>query len=595
MQAFMKKWKTVNKIKNPARLANKSVTGRQKPRLPKPGTGGQTKTEIEEIIQILLQNRNIKTKKEIEEFLNPKLSEVTVSSVKITKLQVEKSVKRIKKAIKNNEQIVIFGDYDVDGICGTAILWETLNGLGAKVMPYIPNRIDEGYGLSQKGISNLKSQISNIGLIITVDNGIVANKAVDFAKKQGIDVIITDHHVVSKSLPKAFSIVHTTLLCGAGVAYLLAKEIKNPARLASESVTGRQKSSIINHYDHLELVALATVADLVPLLGANRTLLKYGLLELQKTKRPGLLALFREAQIDPENIGVYEIGHIIAPRLNAMGRLESAMDSLRLVCTTNKERAGELALKLGLTNKERQNITEEATLNAKTKVRSSGAEKDSLLFIYDSSYDQGVIGLVAGKLVEEFYKPSIVLSKGEKYSKASARSVSGFNMVEFIRNELDLLVDVGGHPMAAGFTIETDKIPILEKRLKKRAEKLLKKELLERSIRIDLEIPFSQISQALYDAIQKLQPFGMKNTEPLFLTSNFIIEDLRLVGNGGKHLKIRFTIQDSRFTIEGIAFGMGDSNEFKIGDSVDIVYTLDENKWNGYKKLQLKIKDMHKN
>ncbi len=600
----MKKWKTVNKIKNPARLASESIAGGQKSRLPKPrsalqakalqagGTGGQAKIKIEEIIQILLQNRDIKTKKETEAFLNPKLSEVTIESVRISRLQVEKSIKRIKSAIKNNEQIVIFGDYDVDGICGTAILWETLNGLGAKVMPYIPNRIDEGYGLSQKGISNLKSQISNIGLIITVDNGIVANKAVDYAKKQGIDVIITDHHVPSKSLPKAFSIVHTTLLCGAGVAYLLAKEISNIKYQISNKFPNTKSET---QEAHLELVALATVSDLVPLLGANRTLLKYGLLELQKTKRPGLLALFREAQIDPENIGVYEIGHIIAPRLNAMGRLESAMDSLRLVCTINKKRAGELALKLGSTNKERQNITEEATLNAKAKVRSSGAEKDSLLFIYDSSYEQGVIGLVAGKLVEEFYRPSIVLSKGEKYSKASARSVNGFNMIEFIREELDLLVDVGGHPMAAGFTIETDKIPVLEKRLKKKAQKLLKKELLERTIRIDLDLPYSQISQNLYDAIQKLQPFGMKNPEPVFLTNNFIVEDLRLVGNGGKHLKLEFRIQNSEFRMEGIAFGMGDSNGFKIGDSVDIVYTLDENKWNGYKKLQLKIKDIHKN
>ena len=560
----MKKWETVTKVKTES-----------------------LKLKNEEIISALLKNRGIVTKKQTEEFLNPKLSKVTLTSVKINASQVKKSVDRIKKAIKNKEQVIVFGDYDVDGICGSAILWETLNDLGAKVMPYIPNRIDEGYGLSEKGISNLKSQISNIKLIITVDNGIVANKAVQFAKKQGIDVIITDHHVPSEKLPKAFSIVHTTLLCGTGVAYLLSQEIKN-------KILNSKKTIRHNPYatSHLELVALATISDMVPLLGANRTLLKYGLLELHKTKRPGLLALFKEAQINPETIGVYEIGHIIAPRLNAMGRLESAMDSLRLVCTTNKERAEELAYKLAGTNKERQNVTEEAVLHAKAKVRASTFEKEKLLFISDESYEQGVIGLVAGRLVEEFYIPSIVISKGDIYSKASARSVTGFNIIEFIRSELELLVDVGGHPMAAGFTVETAKLELLEKNLKKRAKELLGEEKLKRLLRIDLELPVLNLNQNLYDAIQKLQPFGMKNPEPTFLTKNLVIEDIRLVGNGGKHLKIQLKSQNSKVKIDGIAFGMGEGNGFKIGDSVDVVYNLSENEWNGNKNLQLKIKDI---
>lgn len=539
------------------------------------------KLKIDEVIKTLLENRGIKTKKGREDFLNPKLLSVTVASVRISQSQVKKSVDRIKKAIKNKEQIVVFGDYDVDGICGTAILWETLNDLGAKVMPYIPHRIDEGYGLSEKGIENLRSKIQKVKLIITVDNGIVANKPVDFANKQRIDVIITDHHVSSKKLPNAFSIVHTTLLCGTGVAYMLAQELKT-------------QNSKLKNKDHLGLVALATVSDLVPLVGANRTLLKYGLLELHKTKRQGLLALFKEAQINQEAIGVYEIGYIIAPRLNAMGRLESAMDALRLVCTTNKERALELARLLGSTNKERQNVTEKAVAHAKAKVRASSFEKEKLLFIADESYEQGVIGLVAGRLVEEFYIPSIVVSKGKIYSKASARSVSGFSIIEFIRNETDLLVDVGGHPMAAGFTVETSKLALLEKNLKKRVEKILDEEMLRRLLKIDLELPILNLTQNLYDAIQKLQPFGMKNPEPTFVTKNLIISDIRLVGNDGKHLKIGFRYQDSKSRIEGIAFGMGEGNGFKIGDKVDVVYNLSENEWNGNKKIELKIKDLNR-
>ena len=550
----MKKWEIINKEKN-------------------------QKLDTEEIVKILLKNRGIKTKKEITEFLNPKLSTVTALNVGIKKSELKKSVARIKKAIKEKEQIVIFGDYDVDGVCGSAILWETLNSVGAKVLPYIPHRIDEGYGLSEKGIENLKLKIKDCSLIITVDNGIVANKAVDYAKKEGIEVIITDHHVPTKNLPKAFSIVHTTAVCGTAVAYFLAEEFKN------------QHSKFKN--SHLELVALATVADLVPLVGANRALLKQGLLELRQTKRLGLLALFKEARIMPKEIGVYEIGHMIAPRLNATGRLGSAMDSLRLICTYDNKRAEELAHKLASTNKERQGVTEEAVVHAKTKVRNSKTE-ESLLFISDEAYEQGVIGLVAGRLVEEFYKPSIVVSKGEAYSKASARSIAGFNIIEFIREELALLVDVGGHPMAAGFTVETSKLTLLEKKLKKRAKELLSEETLKRSIRIDFELPDFLIVQKMFAAIQKLQPFGMKNPEPVFLTKNLIVEDIRLVGNGGKHLKIRLKSKDLKTYFEGIAFGMGEQNGFKIGDRVDVVYNLSENEWNGNKKLQLKIKDVKK-
>ena len=532
------------------------------------------KFKTEEVVEILLKNRGIKTKTEKEAFLNPKLSEISSKTVMVDRTQLNKTIKRINLAIENKEQIVIYGDYDVDGICASAILWETLNSMGAKVMPYIPHRIDQGYGLSENGIADLTSQIKYTKLIITVDNGIVANKAVDFAKKQGIDVIVTDHHVPSKKLPKAFSIVHTTLLCGTGVAYILAQKLRD------------------SKTKYLELVALATVADLVPLIGPNRTLLKYGLLELQNTKRKGLLALFDKAKINKKTIGVYEIGHIIAPRLNAMGRIDSAMDSLRLICTTDSKRAENLADKLTTTNKQRQVLTEESSIHAKTKVRNNKEKEDRLIFIADEGYEQGVIGLIAGKLVEEFYMPSIVISKGKTFSKASARSVSGFNIIEFIREELDLLVDVGGHPMAAGFTVETKKLSLLEKKLKKRAAELLGGEMIKRSIKIDLEIPYLNINQNLYDSIQKLQPFGMKNPEPVFLTRNLIIESMRLVGKDGKHLKFNFQFPNSKFQIQAIYFGAGENSKFSIGNSVDVVYSLEANEWNGNKNLQLKIKEI---
>jgi single-stranded-DNA-specific exonuclease len=548
----MKKWNVLNK--------KKLITG---------------KKEEKDLVKILLENRGIKTKREIDEFLNSKLESVTVKSVEIDDRQLKIAISRIKLAIKNKEQIVVFGDYDVDGICGTAVLWESLNTAGAKVMPYIPHRIDEGYGLSIKGIENVKNQYDNLKLIITVDNGIVANKAVDFAKKQGIDVIITDHHVKSKKSPNALSIVHTTKLCGAGVAYLLSQEIKN-------------------QNNHLELVALATVADLVPLKGANRTLLKFGLDALRKTKRPGLLELFKEAAITKDSIGVYEIGHIIAPRLNAMGRLEYAMDSLRLICTNNQKRAEELAHLLGETNKERQDLTTQMVLHAKDLVASNKSKLKSLLFIAHESYEQGVIGLVAGKMVEEFYRPTIVVSIGEKFSKASARSISGFNMIEFIRSAQELLVDVGGHPMAAGFTIETAKLIKLRKILEHKAELLLNNDLLTRSLKIDLELPLSAIDIQLFETIQELEPFGMGNPQPVFMSKNVIIEDMRFVGVENKHVKFYFGDKVSNIKFSAIAFGMGDRlNELHIGDKVNIAFTIEKDDWNGNDRLQLKIKDIN--
>jgi single-stranded-DNA-specific exonuclease len=594
MDLIMKKWKILNKIKN------------QKSNFREEG-----------IVKALLENRGIKTKKEIDKFLDPKLETVTIESVGIDKKQVKKTISRIKSAIKNKEQIVIFGDYDVDGICGTAILWETLNSMGAKVMPYIPHRIEEGYGLSIKGIENLKLKIKNCGLIITVDNGIVASKAVNFANEQKIDVIITDHHVPpaggSKKIPNALAIVHTTKLCGTGVAYLLAQELVRgpaaslpPASAPSEAsvrAVGSPSSGVTPlAYDHLALVALATVADLVPLKGANRTLLKFGLEGLRKTKRIGLLELFKESGLEKEKIGVYEIGHIIAPRLNAMGRLEYAMDSLRLICTNNQQRAAQLAILLGSTNKERQDLTSQMVLHAIEKVSTSsrsaglrGASKTQkkLLFIADESYEQGVIGLVAGKLVEEFYRPAIVVSKGEKFSKASARSIKGFDMIEFIRSASEFLIDAGGHPMAAGFTVETTKLLKLQKVLEDKAELLLNKDLLTRSLKVDCEIPLSLIGLDLFSSLQKLSPFGMGNPEPTFVSKNVIIEDMRMVGMENKHIKFYLGDEKSGAKFGAIAFNMGDRiNELHVGDKINIVYTIAKDDWNGNERLQLKIKDM---
>lgn len=541
---------------------------------------------IEDLINALLMNREIKTKKQRNDFLSPPDPYALNShDVDIDSRQLKEATRRIQKAIDKKESIVVYADYDADGITAGAILWETLHSLGATVMPYIPHRVDEGYGLSIKGIDAVREQFDP-SLIITVDHGITAWEKVAYANKLGIDVIITDHHVKPKKLPDCI-IVHTTTLSGAGVSWFLSKEL---IKHSSFSI----HHSALN--DHVALAAIGTIADMVPLVGPNRSIAKYGLAAINKTNRVGLEALIEDAHVLKGTLGTYEVSHMLAPRLNAMGRIEHALDALRLLCTKQKVKATLLAQKLGLTNKERQQMTIDTTVHAKNLVetRDSRLETRKLLFVIHESYNQGVIGLVAGKLVEEYYRPAIVVAKGEKYSKASARSIAGFNIVEAIRSCSDILVDVGGHPMAAGFTVETKHLKTLQKRLEVLAEKELDEEALTRTLRIDAEISLEFATEELWQKLRDFEPFGFGNPEPVFVTRAVKVVDTRLVGNEGKHLKLRISNLESRVSIDAIAFNLGNlSGKLKPGTSIDVAYTIDMNAWNGDKKLQLKIRDIH--
>ena len=537
----------------------------------------------EKIIEILLSNRGIKTKKEKEDYLSPKLENVTLETVGIKKTSVKKTIDRIKQAAGKNEKIVIYGDYDVDGICGTAILWESIYSFYKNVIPYIPHRVDEGYGLSNAGIDNILNLYPDTKLIITVDNGIVAQGPVSYAQEKSIDVIITDHHVAGDKLPKAFAIVHTTKICGSAVAYLLAKEftIFNSQFSNKSKIPNTEKIQD----NHLELVVLATIADLVPLVEENRVFVKSGIESLRKTKRPGLLALFEEAGIKREEIDAYKIGHIIAPRLNAAGRIMHALDSLRLVCTKDRVRAQKLAAHLSATNKQRQNLTEESTLHAAKVTLVS----EKIIFVHDEKYNPGIIGLIASRLVEAHYLPAIVVAVGEKTSKGSVRSVAGFNIIAFLRQFSSMVIDIGGHPMAAGFTIETERIEEFKKVLFREAEKNISDDLLQRKIKIDMELPFSFLDLKLYLSLQKLAPFGQGNPEPLFVSKNVRIEDVRFVGRDKKHASLIFS-QNGKL-IRGIYFNCKDKN-LKKGDAVNIAYSLEKDDWNGNGKVQLKIRDI---
>jgi single-stranded-DNA-specific exonuclease len=328
----------------------------------------------------------------------------------------------------------------------------------------------------------------------------------------------------------------------------------------------------------------------IPLLGANRSIVKHGLIELNQTKRPGLLAMFNESAITKGEIGTYQVGWLISPRINAMGRLEHAMDSLRLLCTTNRKRADEIARHIGRINKKRQDVVEEIVAHAEKSAKKKG--KMSAIVIAHESYHEGIIGLAASRLVEKFYRPAIVMSKGKKVSKASARSITGFNIIEAIR-ELDVLIDGGGgHPMAAGFSIKTKNIKKFEKKFIELSSKLLTDEILERSLKVDLEISFDSINKTLVDTLQKFEPTGVGNPTMTFCTPGVQLIDYKTVGRESKHLKLK--VEKNGRAFNAIAFGMGYfAQKLEKGNKISIAYNLEENEWNGNKYLQLKVRDVN--
>ncbi len=529
-----------------------------------------------DLVDALLENRGLRTKKEKDNFLNPTSPyKLTLKELEISEVQVKKGIARLKLAKKKNEKVIVYGDYDADGICSTAILWETLYFLGINAMPFIPDRFNDGYGLNAKSIQNLKLKIKNLKLIITVDNGIVANDGVEMAKKLGIDVIVTDHHLLGKNKPNAHAIVHTTLIAGSAVSWVFSREILKSFKEKEEKLK-------------LELVGIGTIADQLPLVGPNRSFAKFGLKDLNRTKRPGLNCLLKDAGVK-EEVGIYEVNYIIAPRINAMGRLSNGLDSLRLICTKNAKKAIELAKNVSDTNIERQKLVETVVTHARQSYLDIGSEK--IIVLSSESYHEGVIGLAASRLVEEFYRPSIVISTKGKIAKASGRSISGFNIIENLRKLEDMWVEGGGHPMAAGFSIETIKIPEFIKKLEELVEPLLTEELLIKKLKIDLETGFDKLNWDLVKTLSLFEPMGLGNPTPTFLTRGVDIVEVKPVGQTKKHLKLKLSKNGKFF--DAIAFGFGEYYPDLLGKAkVDIVYALEENVWNGSRNLQLRVKDL---
>lgn len=545
----------------------------------------------EQIIKILLKNRRIKTKKAIREFLYPDLSQITSSALNLKKNELKKAIRRIKTAIDEKESIIVYTDYDADGIVSGAIIWETLFDLGAKVMPYVPRRIEEGYGLSLKGIDEVKKKYKT-SLIVTVDHGVSAFSQIEYAKRKGIEVIVLDHHLLPGKSPHPHAMVHTTKMAAAGLAWFFSRLLYSEIGIG---INKKEKGETIRQ--NLALAALGTVADLVPLYSVNRAIVKFGLIELNKTERIGLLALIRASGLHKGELGVYEIGHMLTPRINAAGRMAHALEALRLLCTRDKERAENIAKSLTEINYQRQLVMQEATNHAlgslDISLEKEISRDDKLIFVSHKSYQQGIIGLVAGRLAEQYGRPAIVVSEGDKYSKASARSIKGFNIITAIRKGARYLKDIGGHPMAAGFTVETKKLPRLKVLLTEIVNRELKTELMMPQLDIDMILDIGKIDYNLYQVLQTLSPYGVGNSQPTFLSKNIRVVGVTLVGRDKKHLKMKLASPDGSVFYEAIGFGMGEIyHQISSGENIDVVYTIGENSWNGRKSLQLKIRDV---
>lgn len=515
----------------------------------------------DDLITQLLTNRGIKSVKQEEEFFNPKLENYT-KDIEIA--GIKKAKGRILEAVKSGELIVVYGDYDVDGICGAAVLYHGLTSIGAKVLPYIPHREKEGYGLSRFGIDQVIEK--GAGLVISVDCGIVANEVAEYVKGK-LDLIITDHHQIGEKKPDAYAIVHSIKMCGAAVAWCLVRQMLDKEQAE----------------ELLDFVGVATVCDLIPLVGVNRFFVKRGLEILNATKRVGWRALFSKSGISPGSLGVFGVGFVIGPRLNAIGRLEHAMDGLRLLCTRDLVKAQSLAELLCSANDQRKKLTLDAVDEAKIIVGKILDQK--ILVVHSKNWIPGVIGLVAGRICEEYGVATIAISEGEEFSKGSARSVHGLDIVETIRYCSDMLVDVGGHKGAAGFTIATKNIEEFKVRIKEAVP--VDYQVEEPVLQIDAEVPVSTLSKKLARELEEFEPCGLGNPIPVLMSSGVAVREVRGVGEG-KHLKVNLD------GVEGIAFGMGNLlSLIKPGQLVDVAYNLEIDNFNGNEKLQLKIKDLH--
>ncbi|MCA0969969.1 single-stranded-DNA-specific exonuclease RecJ [Halobacillus litoralis] len=524
----------------------------------------------------LLSKRNVTSPEAIEQFLNPSIEQLHDPFLMGG---MKKAVERVQKAIANEESILVFGDYDADGVSSTSLMIEALREAGADCDFYIPNRFTEGYGPNEGAFQFAAD--SGFSVIITVDTGIAAVAEADFAKQLGVDLIITDHHEVQEVLPDAYAIIHPKTsteypfqeLAGVGVAFKFA-----------EALLGRFPKEL------LDLAVIGTIADLVPLHGENRVLAAVGLRAISQSKRPGIQALRDVCRIEGE-INEETIGFTIGPRLNAVGRLQDATPAVELLLSETVEEAVEIAKFIDQLNQERQKIVTKIAKEAEDMLKERGPDQENVIVVAKEGWNPGVLGIVASKLVRTFDRPAIVLGidaeKGQ--AKGSARSIDAFDLFSNCMEVRDRFVHFGGHAQAAGMTLEVDQIDPLRQDLIQLAEQKLEPEDYQQVLEVETTVPLDEISLKQIEEVDRLRPFGMGNPKPLFHVQQ-APKEIRLIGSKKNHLKFQF--QQDQAKVDGIAFGMGDAyHQLAPADKLDLVGELGINEWNGRKNLQIMIKD----
>ncbi len=535
------------------------------------------------ILEKILENRDFRNLNELRDFYDPFLFN-----------DMERAVSRIDRAIKSREHITIFGDYDVDGISGTAILVHILRKLNANVDYMLPNRVTDGYGLSEKFINEFIEK--KVGLIITVDCGISCSKEIAKAKENNIDTIITDHHTIPETFPdKAFAILHPKIpnstypfseLTGAGVALKLAHA------LIKKYLPEPEQNDYLNSL--LDLAALGTIADLGPLRDENRLIVSKGLDSLANTKWSGLKRIKELANIkEGDIIDTVKIGFQIAPRINAAGRIGNALTALSLLLNENDEEITLLSNELETLNHQRQDMTEQALKEAEKCVLVD-TDMPYILIAHSPDWHVGILGLIAGKLAEKYARPAIAMRDCGDVLVASARSPEYFNIVEALTKHKKYLVNFGGHAQAAGFNINKDKLEEFTKEISLYAKERLEKLDLKTVIEIDCELNENEIDFELLDQIEKLQPFGVDNKKPIFVMQNVEPHFVDKVGHDGSHLK--FTARFNTRSFPVIAFRMGQFTErLRKHPKIDLVFQLDRHNWNNKESIQFQALDFRIN
>ena len=544
------------------------------------------KVSVENDISILLAtilvNRNIVNSEDITKYLNPTRHDFYDPFLMP---DMDKAIARINQAIDNNEKTIIFGDYDVDGITATAVMLKFFKDCDFKVDNYIPNRLDEGYGLNEEAVKKIAE--AGYTLIITVDCGITCNAEIELANSLGIDVVITDHHEPGDELPNAIAIVDCkrkdntypfNALAGVGVALKICQAICQKRNIEENTIL-----------KYLDIVAIGTISDIVPLVDENRIIAKLGLRLIEQTRNIGLRSLINS--IGFKNVDSTMVSYGIAPRINACGRMGFEQEALDLFLTESISKAKELTANLNKYNAQRQDIEKTIFEQAVEKIEKEQLYNDNIIVVGNENWHNGVIGIVSSKISELYLKPSILIDFQGKVGKGSGRSVLGFDLHEALMQSSEYLEKFGGHSMAVGLTIDVDKVEDFKKHINKVADDLNLNEI-ESYLLIDKEITIKDLNYKTLNELKSIEPYGESNRVPVFIYKNARIDSIRALSDG-KHLKISF--RDNGVVVDGIGFNLGKyANDYVIGDKVDIACQIEENIFNGVSRIQLNIKDIRK-